>query len=137
MQLIRSGDAKGGSLIELSREMERVLNMPIGRYRQHYEEIRDMVCQLQAIAARRLDVAEFEAVFLKVEQIDSLADEDLEIKVQSYQTEINKQLRLLKIDLMFLKSARQPATSEQRWNVMGDRLHLLMVYCEALLSQDF
>lgn len=137
MQLIRSGDAKGGSLIELSREMERVLNMPIGRYRQHYEEIRDMVCQLQAIAACRLDVAEFEAVFLKVEQIDSLADEDLEIKVQSYQTEINKQLRLLKIDLMFLKSARQPATSEQRWNVMGDRLHLLMVYCEALLSQDF
>lgn len=137
MQLIRAGDAKGGSLIELSREMERVLNMPIGRYRQHYEEIRDMVCQLQAIAARRLDVAEFEAVFLQVEQINSLADEDLELKVQSYQTEINKQLRLLKIDLMFLKSARQPATSEQRWNLMGDRLHLLMVYCEALLSQDF
>jgi len=137
MQLIRAVDAKGGSLIELSWEMERVLNMPIGRYRQHYEEMRERVCQLQAIAARRLEVAEFEAVFLQVEQIDSLADEDLELKVQSYQTEINKQLRLLKIDLMFLKSARQPATSEQRWNLMGDRLHLLMVYCEALLSQDF
>jgi len=117
--------------------MERVLNMLIEKYRQHYEEVRERVCQLQTISARRLEVAEFEAVFLKVEQINSLADEDMELKVQSYQTEINKQLRLLKIDLMFLKSARQPATSEQRWKMMGDRLHLLLVYCDALLSQDF
>jgi hypothetical protein len=139
MQLIRSVDAKGGSLIELSREIQRLPNMLFGRYRQHYEEIQARVCQLQAIAARRLDRAEFEAVFLQVEQAEgSLADgaEDLELKTRSYQTEINKQLRLLKIDLMFLKSARQAATTEQRWKLMDDRLHLLSVYCEALLSKD-
>ena len=112
----------------------------MGRHRQHYEEIRQMVYQLQAIAARRLDVAEFQTVFLKVEQTESSladGDEDLGVKSQSYQTEINKQLRLLKIDLMFLKAARQVATSEQRWAMMGDRLHLLILYCATLLSQDF
>ncbi len=114
--------------------------MLLERHRQHYEEIRQMVDQLQAIAAHRLEVAEFQTVFLKLEQTGSKladGDEDLGAKTQSYQTEINKQLRLLKIDLMFLQSARQAATSEQRWTMMGDRLHLLILYCDTLLSQDF
>jgi hypothetical protein len=114
--------------------------MLMEKYRQHYEGIRQMVYQLQAIADHRLNVAEFQTVFLKVEQTEgNLADgdEDLGAKAQSYQTEINKQLRLLKIDLMFLKASRQAATSEQRWAMMGDRLHLLTLYCDTLLSQDF
>lgn len=114
--------------------------MLMERHRRHYEGMRQMVDQLQAIAARRLDVVGFQSVFLKVQQTESslaTGDEDFEVKVQSYQTEINKQLRLLNIDLMFLKSARQVAKSEQRWAMMGDRLHLLVLYCDALLSQDF
>ena len=114
--------------------------MLVGRHRQHYEETRQMVCQLQAIAASQPDISEFQAIFLKVEQAGSSLAEgegDWDVKAQSYQTEINKQLRLLKIDLMFLKSARQTATSEQRWATMSDRLHLLIIYCDTLLSQDF
>jgi hypothetical protein len=114
--------------------------MLIGKHRQHYAGLQQMVYQLQEIAACRLGAAEFQETFLKVQQVgSSLADwdEDLQLKAQSYQTEINKQLRLLETDLMFLKAARQPATSEQRWRMMGDRLHLLVLYCDALLSQDF
>lgn len=114
--------------------------MLMEKHRQHYQGIRQMVCQLQAIAARRLDVAEFRAVFSKVQQTEGSwadGDEDLGVKAQSYQTEINKQLRLLEVDLLFLKAARQAATSEQRWAMMSDRLHLLILYCDTLLSEDF
>jgi ABC-type transporter Mla subunit MlaD len=117
--------------------------MLMEEYRQHYEGIRQLIDQLQAIADRHGNVSEFQTVFLKVEQTESrLADRDEDLgalgaKAQSYQTEINKQLRLLKVDLIFLKAARQAATSEQRWAIMGDRLHLLISYCDTLLSQDF
>lgn len=56
-------------------------------------------------------------------------------KVQSFTIEINKQLRLLSMDVMFLKTARQSVTAEQRRQQMGDRLELLMRYCEALLEE--
>lgn len=111
-----------------------------GRYRQHYAGLQQMVHQLQAIASDRLDLEKFQDIFLKVRQVVSSkadGDEDLQVKVQSYQTEINKQLRLLEIDLMFLKTTRQATKTEQRWGMMGDRLHLLVLYCDALLSEDF
>ncbi|WP_416676191.1 heterocyst frequency control protein PatD [Egbenema bharatensis] len=54
---------------------------------------------------------------------------------QSYYTEINKQLRLLGMDVMFLQASRQSATSTQRQQQMGERLERLRVYCEALLSE--
>jgi len=114
--------------------------MLTGRHRQHYEGLRQMVGQLQEIAARRLGVAEFQTAFLQVQQLGrdlDDGDQDLGANIQSYQTEINKQLRLLEIDLMFLKAARQAATSEQRWKMMGDRLNLFIFYCDTLLSKDF
>ncbi len=54
-------------------------------------------------------------------------------RVQSYQTEINKQLRLLGMDILFLQAARQSATVQQRQAQMSDRIRLLIQYCEALL----
>lgn len=55
---------------------------------------------------------------------------------QSYYTEINKQLRLLSMDVMFLQASRQTATSQQRQQQMSDRLERLLSYCEALLGED-
>jgi acyl transferase domain-containing protein len=68
----------------------------------------------------------------------TLADLDavVESKVQSFQTEINKQLRLLAMDVMFLQTARQPTTIQQRQAQMGDRLQLLRRYCEAILDSE-
>lgn len=55
-------------------------------------------------------------------------------KVQSIQTEINKQLRLLGTDILFLQAARQPATVHQRQTQLSDRLSVLIQYCEAVLG---
>lgn len=63
-------------------------------------------------------------------------DEAIALRIQSIQTEISKQLRLLAMDTMFLKTARQPETNQQRRQQMGDRLDLLERYCEAILATD-
>jgi hypothetical protein len=70
-------------------------------------------------------------VNLPIEELDS----GMSSQIQSYQTEMHKQLRLLMMDVNFLKAARQPATVEQRLQQMGDRLQLLMRYCSALLER--
>jgi hypothetical protein len=58
----------------------------------------------------------------------------LEAKVQPLQIEINKQLRLLETDAVFLKAARQPATIQQRSQQIQSRISLLLSYCESILS---
>lgn len=50
------------------------------------------------------------------------------------QTEINKQLRLLKTDLAFYQTAKQAAKIVQRQQQMSDRCDLLLTYCTALLD---
>ncbi|XHX79342.1 MAG: heterocyst frequency control protein PatD [Stenomitos frigidus ULC029] len=54
--------------------------------------------------------------------------------VQAHQVEIDKQLRLLGMDLLFLQGARQVATALQRRQQVCDRLDTLQRYCEALLG---
>ncbi|MCL6434265.1 MAG: heterocyst frequency control protein PatD [Leptolyngbyaceae cyanobacterium HOT.MB2.61] len=60
---------------------------------------------------------------------------EVEQRVQSYQVEIDKQLRLLGMDVMFLQAARQARTGEQRRKQVGDRILTLMRYCDALLEE--
>ncbi|MDB9445664.1 heterocyst frequency control protein PatD [Anabaena sp. CS-542/02] len=55
-------------------------------------------------------------------------------RVQSYQTEISKQLRLLEIDVLFLQGARQASTTNERLKLIRDRLQTLMQYCEAIVQ---
>jgi len=57
-------------------------------------------------------------------------------RVRSFQVEINKQLRLLSADLMFLQTARLPGTQSQRRQQIGDRLALLLRYCEGILGEQ-
>ena len=58
----------------------------------------------------------------------------LEAKVQPLQIEINKQLRLLETDAVFLKAARQPTTIQQRSQQIQSRVSLLLSYCESILA---
>ncbi|BAT51276.1 hypothetical protein NOS3756_01990 [Nostoc sp. NIES-3756] len=68
------------------------------------------------------------------QEIAPIAEDDW--RIQSYKTEISKQLRLLEVDVMFLQGARQPATAQTRLNVIGDRLNTLIQYCDAILQQS-
>lgn len=55
-------------------------------------------------------------------------------QIRSFNVEIDKQLRLLSMDVMFLQAAKQPSTTDQRLNQMSDRLTLLLQYCNSLLE---
>lgn len=66
---------------------------------------------------------------------DSL-DPMLAANVQSIQTEINRQFRLLGMDLMYLRAARQSATADQRRQQVSDRIESLIGYCQALLESE-
>src|SRR5689334_17500368 len=77
-------------------------------------------------------VASLQKVF--GEEIVPLAGEDW--RVQSYQTEMSKQLRLLEIDVMFFQGARQASTVQTRLQTIGDRLTTLIQYCNAILQPE-
>ncbi|HIK16547.1 MAG TPA: heterocyst frequency control protein PatD [Leptolyngbyaceae cyanobacterium M33_DOE_097] len=63
-----------------------------------------------------------------------VVEENLAQRFRSIVVEIDKQLRLLEIDGLFLQNARQAATQTQRRDQIRDRLVLLNRYCEALLQ---
>lgn len=63
-------------------------------------------------------------------------DPALAASVQSYQTEINRQFRLLGMDMMYLRAARQSNTANQRQGQVGDRIESLIGYCQALLGSE-
>jgi len=62
------------------------------------------------------------------------ADADFWAKAQPLQIEVNKQLRLLETDVIFLKAARQTATLHRRSQQIQTRVALLLRYCEAILA---
>lgn len=62
--------------------------------------------------------------------------EDPSFREQSYKTEINKQLRLLEVDVMFLKGAKQSATSKARLNTIIQRVDTLIGYCQAVMHPE-
>ena len=73
-------------------------------------------------------------------QILSLSLDELEPAiahhVQSYQVEMNKQLRLLATDLSYLQAARKPATVALRREQVRDRVETLIRYCAAVVGSE-
>lgn len=64
----------------------------------------------------------------------SAIDPRIASRVRSYHTEIDKQLRLLGVDIMFWQAARQPETANKRQTQITARIQTLIGYCEALLE---
>ncbi len=112
--------------------------------RQRYEELWAQVIQVQAAIAPSspqdpgpdigIAIAELQRIF-QVEILldgDSLNSDDaggMAQRLRSLNVEINKQLKLLAMDLLFLQAAQQVATVEQRRQQMGKRLEMLERYC--------
>jgi DNA repair protein RadC len=114
-------------------------------FNQLYQMFYQSLQQVGQLAQRaNPDVQTLQVAFLEAQQIFQQQimsqplnnlDAAAELKMQSLQTEMNKQLRLLAIDVMFLQTARQPVTIQQRQAQMRDRLQLLQRYCEAVLGE--
>lgn len=111
-----------------------------------YQAFLTVLEQLQrAIASTPPHVPAFrqrftEAQQLFQQQIMSLDTDDLTpaeaARLQSYLTEINKQMRLLGTDVTFWQAARSSATVQQRQAQIGSRLETLIDYCQAVLEID-
>jgi hypothetical protein len=113
-------------------------------YRQRYEAFGAHVVQVQAALAdpgprdAGPDVGHAIAELHRAFQVEILpggdgedGDEAGEMvqRLRSLNVEIDKQLKLLAMDLQFLRAAQQAATVEQRRQQMGKRLELLERYC--------
>jgi hypothetical protein len=115
-----------------------------GPYRQPYEEFQQSLEQLLSTAQQpSLDGAALKLALQEVQQffngrilgvpVEEL-DPALASRVQSVQTEIHKQLRLLIADAMFFAASRQPATAQQRQSQVLERIQTLIAYAGALLN---
>lgn len=113
-------------------------------HQSEYQALQQQVEKLQtmlttspiAVAALKSAISELQTLFQTNILSISIAELDPQLaqRIQSYQVEIDKQLRLLGMDVMFLQAARQMATVEQRQQQIRDRLNLLLRYCDALLG---
>lgn len=130
-------------------------------YRDRYQNFQLVLEQLQllqrsclpvsglednpAAANTKINPASLKEAFSQVQeffghQIATLSADELDPaiapRVQSYLTEINKQLQLLAIDVAFLQASRQPATLQARITQIGSRLETLIAYCQAILQTE-
>lgn len=115
-------------------------------YRNHYQALRTTLANLMLnLGQDRQNPVDLKSDFWEAQQyfqtqvatleVDGLAPA-LQSQLGSYCTEINKQLRLLATDWLFLSAARQPQRIEQRKVQIRERLQLLLTYCDALLASD-
>lgn len=112
-------------------------------YCDRYQKFQEILQVLQQISIEKpVDSVKLQDIFRQVQQIfqsqiASLSGDDLDpptaSRMQSYLTEINKQIRLLEVDLTFLQAARQPATVQTRLAQINTRLQTLISYTQAVL----
>ncbi len=75
----------------------------------------------------------FQQQIIGLEVDDQLEAAD-ESTVRSHNTEINKHLRLLGMDLTFLQAAKQSITIQQRQAQIRDRIQMLLTFCQNVLT---
>ncbi|MFP4009987.1 MAG: heterocyst frequency control protein PatD [Spirulinaceae cyanobacterium] len=115
--------------------------LPIS-HQQSYTELTAALENLKnAIAAPQREPQILEDCDRKVQQvyqdrIVTLTAESVDGAIasrwQSLQTEINRSLRLLQTDIIFLKASRQSQTTQQRLGACLTRIDQLMKYCQEL-----
>lgn len=123
-------------------QREQIPKLPL-EYFQTYQTLEQQVAEVNwaiaenpSSASLKASISALQAFFqtriwsLDLDELDSA----LAHQVQSFNVEIDKQLRLLSMDVMFLQAAKQAATTEQRLNQMRDRLALLLRFCNGLLE---
>ena len=112
-------------------------NQPYQAFANLLEELRNYTITAEPDAPQLQQRMVFLRKFYQ-QQILTLAPEDTESQnlsqINSYQTEISKQLRLLEMDMIFLQGARQTTTIQTRIQAISDRLNTLMQYCDAILK---
>lgn len=109
--------------------------------RLNYQTLQTLLMRLQTLTNQaHPDIIVLQTTFLEAQQLFQLQILSFNLeelppaiasRLQSLQTELSKQLRLLAMDISFLQSARQSITAQKRQAQMRDRIDLLLQYCEA------
>jgi len=113
--------------------------------RQQYEELNLKLAKLQnlvgqdnldkvALLARHQELQQFFGHLIVALDQAQLSPAE-ESQVQSYTTEIHKQLRLMGMDITFLQASRSDGTTQMRKKAISDRLQTIMGYCSTLLAE--
>lgn len=114
---------------------------------QHRQAIAQLQQTLELLSVQltevNLDKATLKATFKQAQQLlenilqlgDQDVDPSLVSPLQSYLTEIHKQMRLLEMDFRFLQTSRQNITLNARQTQMRSRIATLMSYCKSLLDK--
>ncbi|MEM6520510.1 MAG: heterocyst frequency control protein PatD [Cyanobacteria bacterium P01_C01_bin.70] len=100
------------------------------------------ITQLEALRSmtqgRNIDGRSLQQHFLEAQQLYQtqllplMAASPAAAGFVSYQTEINRALRLLGLDVAFLQSAKQSLTQQKRQSQMLERLNTLLEFCNGL-----
>ncbi|MBD2099278.1 heterocyst frequency control protein PatD [Leptolyngbya sp. FACHB-261] len=114
-------------------------------HRQSYLAFQERLDQLQTLVGKANPApAQLLQVFLEAQQFFQVQVLGLDAEVlpleteqqlRAYQTEIQRELRLLGTDLSFLQAARKPETVQQRQGQIQQRLATLSRYCKAILGE--
>ncbi|AMW27885.1 MULTISPECIES: heterocyst frequency control protein PatD [Arthrospira] len=106
----------------------------ITEFRQSLERLQKTMVSDQS------DVNQMTEAFGEVQRvfesrIMQLGDSDSLAQLQSYITETHKQMRLLGLDLRFLKASRHSATTRERLASMRDRISIVIGYSTVVLDK--
>jgi hypothetical protein len=89
----------------------------------------------------QVDGRSLQQTFLTAQQLyqqqllPTLMDDEAAASLMSYQTEINRALRLLGMDVTFLRSAKNSMTQQKRQGQMRQRLTTLLEFCGGLQNE--
>ena len=110
-----------------------------------YRELLNALLELKNLStAPDFELSSLEKQYALVKEIfqtraltltEEAMDEAIASRWLSIQTEINRAIRLLQNDIIFLRSARQTTTRQTRLKVVCDRIEQLIGYCRVLLQE--
>ncbi|MDJ0555109.1 MAG: heterocyst frequency control protein PatD [Microcoleaceae cyanobacterium MO_207.B10] len=112
-------------------------------HNQQYRKLSKLLNQLQQDVAER-ELGKILATTREVQKFfetyiinldNSQLDPSVALQVQSYVTEIHKELRLLNLDVTFFQASRNPQTTQTRFVTIQNRLETLKRYCLTILDQ--
>lgn len=122
----------------LSEMLPSVYQRPYQQLQQDIEELQKTLVSATDATRLKLAIAALQTFFqTEVWNLDlQPLEPELQHRVQSINVEIDKQLRLLNMDVLFLQAARQENTIQQRQQQVRDRLALLLQYCNSLFAEQ-
>lgn len=121
------------------------MSAPAPRNQPESELLQSFIENLKALqtsaATANVDGRSLQQQFLEAQQLyqqqllPTLVESPAAASLMTYQTEINRALRLLGMDVTFLQSAKNPMTQQKRQAQMQQRLQTLLEFSQGLQAE--